>query len=98
MKPNLCNFNDVYILVRVDITIIGRNAATQAALKNCASLAKCITKTDGKTMDDADNFIMSMCNLLEYSSNYSDTTGISWFYSKVQGATLSNDNFDNFEW
>ena len=37
-----------------------------------------------------------MYNLIEYSSNYSDSTGSLWFYSKDEGtdfnADIDNDN------
>ena len=39
---------------------------------------------------------MSMYNLIEYSSNYSETTGSLWFYSKDEStdfnADITNDN------
>ena len=47
LKSNLCDYNDVYILVKGDITIIGHQA-TQVAFKNCVSFTKCITKIDEK--------------------------------------------------
>ena len=37
---------------------------------------------------------MPMYNLIEYSSNYSETTGSIWFYSKDE-ATDFNINFEN---
>ena len=40
LKSNLCNFNDTYILATGDITILGRNGATQVAFKNCAPFTK----------------------------------------------------------
>ena len=43
LKSNLCDYNDAYILVRGDITIIGHQV-TQVAYKNCAPFIKCITK------------------------------------------------------
>ena len=52
LKSNLCDYNDPYILVRGDITIVGHKV-TQEAFKNCAPFTKCITKSDGKTIDDA---------------------------------------------
>ena len=35
------------------------------------------TKIDGRTIDSAENLdlVMQLCNLIEYSSNYSETTG-----------------------
>ena len=50
--------------------------------KNCAPFTKCITTIDVTTIDDAKDLdlVMPMYNLLEYSSNYSETTGSLWFY------------------
>ena len=82
LKPNLCDQNDAYILVRGYITVIAA-PATQTAFKNCALFAKCITKIDETTIDDAKDLdlVMLMYNLIEYSSNYSETTGSLWFCS-----------------
>ena len=65
-------------LVRSNITIEGRNIATEVALKNCAPSTKCITKINETTIHDAENLdlVMSMYKLIEYSSNCSKTTGI----------------------
>ena len=46
---------------------------------------------------------MPMHNRIEYSSNYSETTGILWFYSKDEGSNLdvdiaNNRNFNSFEY
>ena len=56
----------------------------EVAFKNCAPFIKCITKIDGTTLDDAEHLdlVVTMYNLLEYRSNYSETTGSLWFYSK----------------
>ena len=48
------------------------------------------TKTDGATVDDAEDLVMSMYSLLEYNSNYSDTTGSLGFYSKDEAADLGS--------
>ena len=76
LKFNLCDYNDVYILVRGDI-FVGRNFAPEVGFKNCAPFTKCIIETNRATIDDAEdlNLVMPMYNLLEYSSNYSGTTG-----------------------
>ena len=52
LKPNICDYNDVYISVKGNITIIGDNG-TQVAFKNYVPFIKCITKIDGTTIDDA---------------------------------------------
>ena len=55
---------------------------TQVAFKNCAPFAKCITKINGTTIDDAEvlDLIMSMYKLVEGSSNYSEVTESLYFY------------------
>ena len=75
-KSNICDYNDAYILVRGDITITAA-VAKQIAFKNCAPFTKCITKIDRATTDDAEHLdlTMRMYNLIEHSSNYSETTG-----------------------
>ena len=83
LNYNLCDYSDAYILLRGDITVTA-TGATKAAFKNCASFTKCITKIEGTIIDDAEDFDlnMPMYNLIEYSSNYSETAGSLWFYSK----------------
>ena len=68
LKSNLCDYNNLYTLVRGDITIIGHQA-TQAAFKNCAPPTKFITKIDGTTTDDAEDLdvVILMYNLIEYT-------------------------------
>ena len=81
LKSTLCDQNDAYILVTGDITITGDNGA-EVAFKNCAHFIICITKIDGTTIDDAEDLdlVMPIYNLLECSSNYSDTKGSLWFF------------------
>ena len=57
------------------------------------------------TKDDAEHvdLIVSMFNLIEHSSDYSETTGSSWFYSKDEAtnvkADISNNNiFKSFNY
>ena len=42
LKSNLFDYNDAYVLVRVNITVTAA-PATQVAFKNCAPFTKCIT-------------------------------------------------------
>ena len=49
LKSNLCDYNDIYILVRGNITFTGHQA-TQVAFKNCAQFTEFITKVDEATM------------------------------------------------
>ena len=91
LKANFCDNNDAYILVRGDITVTAA-AATQVSFKNCIPFTTCITKIGGTMTDDAEDLdlIMSMYNLIEYSSNYSETTESLWFYSKDESTDFNN--------
>ena len=93
LKSNLCDYNDVYVLVKGDINITGGNLATEIAFKNCAPFIKCITKINGTTVDYAEDLdlVMSMYNLLEYSSNYSYMTDSLWVYFKDEAANWNAD-------
>ena len=61
---------------------------------------KYITKVYETTIDDVENLclVMSMYNLIEYSSNYSKATERLWFYSKVEATNFNNNiaNTNNF--
>ena len=100
LKSNISDYNDAYILVRGDITVIVVIAAPtkQVAFKNYAIFTIRITKTDGTTIDDAEDLylVLPMFNLIEYSPNYFETTGSLWFYSKHEATgfnvDITNDN------
>ena len=59
LKSNLCDYNDTYILVTGNITII-RHQTKQVAFKNCAPFTKGITKIYGTITDDAENLDLVM--------------------------------------
>ena len=59
LKTNFCDYNNAYILVRGDNTIIGHQT-TQVAFKNCASFTKFIRKIDGTRIDDAGGLYLVM--------------------------------------
>ena len=99
LKSNLCDYNDAYILVGGNNTIIGHQV-TQVAFKNCAPFTKCIAKIDGTGIDDAADLhlVIPMYNLIEYSWNYSKTTGSLWFHLKDEATDFNADiaNTSNF--
>ena len=76
LKSNLRDYNDAYILVTGGVTVITA-PQTQIAFKNYAPFTKCITKLYETTKDDAENLdlVMPIYDLIEYSLNYSKTTG-----------------------
>ena len=89
-------------MVTGDINIIWHQEI-QVAFKNCAPFTKCFTKIDETTIDDAENLelVMPTYNLIEYSSNYFETTGSLWFYPKDEATNFdadiaNNTNFKSF--
>ena len=56
LKSNPCNYKDVYILVKGNIVTTALNNPTLVAFKKYAPFIKCITKIDGTTIDDAEEF------------------------------------------
>ena len=90
LKSNLCDYNDAYIFVRGDNIVIAAGE-TQVAFKSCAPFTKCILKIDGITTDDAADLdlVMQMYNLIEYSSNYSETTGSLSFNSEDEATNFN---------
>ena len=93
IKSNLCDYSDAYILVTGNITATGGDANTRVAFKNCAPFTKCITHINDEHVDNADNLdiIMPMYNLIEYSDNYSDTSGSLWQFKRDE-QNMSNGN------
>ena len=87
IESSLYDYSDAYILVTGNISVERRNAAgtadialgaiTQVAFKNCTPFKKCRTEINETLVDETDfiNITMPMYNLIEYSDNYSDTSG-----------------------
>ena len=80
LESSLCDYSDAYILVTGNITVTGGNNNTKVAFKNCAPFNKCRTEINETFVDETDiiNITMPMYNLLQYSDNYSDTSGSLW--------------------
>ena len=53
------------------------NTNKKVIFKNCAPFTNCISKINNTQIDNAKdiNIVMSMYNLIEYSDNYSKTSG-----------------------
>ena len=84
LKSSLCNYS-VNILVKGKITVNNTAAADADAnntnkkviFKNCAPFTNCISKINNTQIDNAEyiDIVMPMYNLIEYSDNYSKTSG-----------------------
>ena len=76
IKSSLCDYSDAFILVTGNIVVSAGNN-TDVTFKNCAPSSTCKTVIKDVYIDEV-NYIyitMPMCNLFEYSNNYSDTSG-----------------------
>ena len=105
LRSNLCDYADSYILVKGTITITGAGDDDAAKrldernkgviFKNCAPFTKCISRINNTDIDNAQDIdiVMPMYNLIEYSDNYSKTSGSLWQYYKDD----PNDNVENSE-
>ena len=107
IQSSLSDYSGAYILVTGNIAVKRRNAAntadialgaiTQVAFKNCAPFEKCRTEINETFVDEADfiNITMPMYNLIEYSDNYSDTSGSLWNFKRdeiTNNANVTNDD------
>ena len=84
LESSLCDYSDGYVLVTGNINITGGDNNTKVAFKNCAPFEKCRTEINETFVDEADfiNITMPMYNLIEYSDNYSDTSGSLWQFKR----------------
>ena len=106
LKPNLCDYAEVYILV--DDTIRAGNAlnATRLTLKNFAPFTKCNLEINDEHVDTAENLdlVMPMYNLIEYSDNYQDSSATLYQYKRDEPpenntvADLTANNSDSFKY
>ena len=90
LRSILCYYSDAYTLVKGTITIAGSgndDAARRAderdkgvTFKNCAPFTKCISRINNTDIDTARDIdiVMPMYNLIEYSDNFSKTSGSLW--------------------
>ena len=75
----------------------------QVGFKNCTPIKKCRTEINETFVDDAEhiNIAMPMYNLIEYSDNYSDTSGSLWQLKRdeIKGdVDLTADNSLSFKY
>ena len=106
LKSSLCDYSDVYILLKGTISV--NNTAAQGAaanntnqkviFKNCAPFTNCISEINNTQIDNAKDIdiVMPMYNLIEYSDNYAKTTGSLWQYCKDIPARDNNNLIEGF--
>ena len=107
LRSSLCDYSDAYILVQRNISVnntaaegaAANNAAKKVIFKNCAPFTNCISKINNTQIDNAEyiDIVMPMYNLIEYSDNYSKTSGSLWQYCKEIPVVNNAGNIVDFD-
>ena len=106
LRSCLCDYSSAYILVKGTVTVANTAAADadtnntnkKFIFKICVPCTSCITKINNTQIDDAQyiDVVMPLCNLIEYSDNYSKTSGILFQYCRDVPAVDNNGAVTNF--
>ena len=83
LRSYSCGYSDAYIVVKGTIDLLAASAnendkaGKDVAFKNNAPFKSCISKINRILIDNAEDLdiVMPMYNMLEYSQNYSMTSG-----------------------
>ena len=85
LRSSLCDYSDAYIFIKWNITLnntasdgdAANNTNKKVIFKNCAPFTNCINKINSLEVDNGQyiDIVMPMYNLIEYSDNYSKTSG-----------------------
>ena len=102
LRSDLCDYSDAYIIVKGRITVLGDNddkiRNRKLIFKNNAPFRTCISKINNIFIGNAEDLdiVMPLYNLLEYSDNYSITSGSLWnYYSDDINDDVNGNNADN---
>ena len=106
LRSSLCDYSDAYILAKGNISVNNtaaagadaNNTGKKVIFKNCAPFTDCISKINNTQVDNAKDIdiVMPMYNLIEYSDNYSKTSGSLWQYCKEIPAVNNAGNIIDF--
>ena len=105
LRSILCDYSDAYILVKGNISV--NNTGTAAAptdrnikviFKKITPFTNCISKINNTQTDNTEyiNIVMPMYNVIEYTNNYSKTSGSLWQYCKEIPAVDGAGNIADF--
>ena len=105
LRSSLCDYSDAYILVKGNISVndiaaegaAANNTNKKVIFKNCPPFTKCLSKINNIDIDNAQEIdIIMLMNDLEYSNNYSKTSGGLWQYCKDMPAVNNNGDTVDF--
>ena len=103
IKSGLCDYFHTFILVAGNATATANND-TDIAFKNCAPFSTCKAVINDVFADKVDHIdvAMSMYNLIEFSHNYSDTSGSLLEFKRdevrANNADLTIDDSESFKY
>ena len=103
LRSDLCEYCDAQIVVKGTITIEATDDTNKRNkslnFKNIAPFRSCISKFHNTFIDNTEDLdiFMSIYNLLEYSGDYSITSGSFWncYRDEVNDAANENDVVNN---
>ena len=103
LRSSLFDYSDTYIFVSGTITVVevalGRgNNDIEVVFKNCGPFTDCTSEINNTQIDNAKyiDILMPMYNLIEYSNNYSKTSGSLWKYYRDETALTDASTLDHF--
>ena len=100
LRSHLCDYNDAYIVVKGDIIVDGIQNRDKCnrnlVLRNNAPFISCILKINGALIDNAEDLavVIPAYGLLEYSKNYSKTSGSLRNYYRDEPNNPPADNYN----
>ena len=105
LRSSLCDYSNAYILVKGNITVnntaddgaAANNTNKKVIFKYCAPFTSCISNINNEQIDNAEYIDIVMYNLIEYSVNYSKTSGGLWQYCKEISAIDNNADIVYFD-
>ena len=104
LQSSLCDYSDSYIIVSGTKTVPSTGTAANPknrkknVIKYCAPFTDSISEINNKQRDnDKDiDIVILMYNLIEYSNNYSKTSGVLWQYYRDEPFLNANGAIDDF--
>ena len=105
LRSSLCDYSDAYIHVKGNILdnntaasdAAANNAARKVLFKNYAPFNNCISEINKTQIDNPEDIdiVMPIYVLIEYSNNFSKTSGSFWQYCKeIPAVNDAGNNID----
>ena len=105
-RSSLCDYSHTCILIKGNISVnttasagaAANNTGKNVIFKDCTPFTDCISKINNTQVNNTKDIdiVMPMYNLIEYSDNYSKTSGSLWQYCKYIPAVNNNGDIVDF--